>query len=104
MSEFTYTGPSSTLFLFKDKSEPLVTGKTYSDLDENHPQVKNLIAHKLLVKSKTQAALKGATSKSTTKSSSSAEDDAARGAEGQSPDRDKESNTKQTNDAKGKQS
>lgn len=91
MSEFTYSGPSSTLFLSEDKSEPLVTGKTYSDLDENHPQVKNLIAHKLLVKSKTQAAPKGATSKSTTKSSSSTEGDAAE-------------NTKQTNDAKGKQS
>jgi len=91
MSEFTYTGPSSTLFLSKDKSQPLVTGKTYSDLDENHPQVKNLIAHKLLVKSKTQAASKVATSKSTTKSSASTEGDATE-------------NTKQTNDAKGKQS
>lgn len=50
MSELTYKGPSSTLFLSKDKSRPLVAGQTYSDLDEAHPQVKNLIAHKLLVK------------------------------------------------------
>lgn len=49
MSELTYTGPSSTLFLSKDKSRPLVTGQTYSDLDENQPQVKNLIARKMLI-------------------------------------------------------
>lgn len=48
LGEMDYSGPPTTLFLSQDKTKELRPGKSYKDLPAENPQVKNLMAQKLL--------------------------------------------------------